>query len=72
MAYAAFLAGLAFTNGRVGCAHAIAHQLGRYGIPHGVLCAVLLPYVCEYNRLRRRSGLGKLRLPWGKRLRNLL
>jgi alcohol dehydrogenase len=50
LAYAQYLAGLAFTNGRLGCAHAIAHQLGgRYGIPHGLGCGVMLPYVCEYN-----------------------
>ena len=41
MAYAQYLAGLAFANGRLGCTHAIAHQLGsQYHIAHGVACAV--------------------------------
>ena len=50
MAYAELIAGMAFTNGRLGCAHSVAHQLGtRCGIHHGVGCAVMLPYVCQYN-----------------------
>jgi alcohol dehydrogenase len=50
MAYAAHMAGLAFSNGRLGCTHAVAHQLGtHYGTPHGLGCAVMLPYVCEFN-----------------------
>jgi alcohol dehydrogenase len=68
MAYAAFLAGLAFTNGRVGCAHAIAHQLGRYGIPHGVLCAVLLPYVCEYNMIAAPERFAEIAAAMGEKV----
>jgi alcohol dehydrogenase len=71
MAYAAFLAGLAFTNGRVGCAHAIAHQLGRYGIPHGVLCAVLLPYVCEYNMIAAPERFAEIAAAMGEKVEGL-
>ncbi|NOI67506.1 L-threonine dehydrogenase [Vibrio sp. 99-8-1] len=50
MAYAQFMAGMAFNNASVGYVHAMAHQLGGYyDLPHGVCNAVLLPYVQEYN-----------------------
>jgi len=51
MAYGSFQAGVAMANARLGAVHGIAHPLGaRYGVPHGVACAVLLPRVLEINR----------------------
>ncbi|MCH5165601.1 MAG: iron-containing alcohol dehydrogenase [Clostridiales bacterium] len=48
MLYAAHYAGIAFTKSYVGYVHAVAHSLsGRYGLPHGMTCAVLLPVVLE-------------------------
>lgn len=48
MLHAAYLAGSAFTVSYVGYVHAVAHSLGgRYGTPHGLANAVLLPYVLE-------------------------
>ena len=50
MAYAQFLAGMAFNNASLGYVHAMAHQLGGfYNLPHGVCNAVLLPYVQIFN-----------------------
>lgn len=50
MAYAQFLAGMAFNNASLGYVHAMAHQLGGfYDLPHGVCNAILLPHVQEYN-----------------------
>ena len=50
MAYAEFLAGMAFNNASLGYVHAMAHQLGGfYDLPHGVCNAILLPYVQEFN-----------------------
>ncbi len=50
MAYAQFMAGMAFNNASLGYVHAMAHQLGGfYDLPHGVCNAVLLPHVQEYN-----------------------
>ena len=50
MAYAQFLAGMAFNNASLGYVHAKAHQLGGfYDLPHGVCNALLLPHVQEYN-----------------------
>ena len=50
MAYAQFMAGMAFNNASLGYVHAMEHQLGGfYDLPHGVCNAVLLPHVQRYN-----------------------
>ena len=50
MAYAQFMAGMAFNNASLGFVHAMAHQLGGfYDLPHGVCNAVLLPHVQMFN-----------------------
>ncbi|WP_312310600.1 L-threonine dehydrogenase [Atlantibacter sp.] len=63
MAYAQFMAGMAFNNASLGYVHAMAHQLGGfYDLPHGVCNAVLLPHVELFNsrvaaaRLRDCAG----------------
>ncbi len=51
MAYAEYLAGMAFSNASLGYVHAMAHQLGGfYDLPHGVCNAVLLPHVQRFNK----------------------
>ncbi len=48
MLQAAYLAGLAFTVSYVGYVHAIAHSLGgKYGVPHGLANAIILPYLLK-------------------------
>ena len=50
MAYAQFMAGMAFSNASLGYVHAMAHQLGGlYDLPHGVCNAILLPHVESFN-----------------------
>ena len=50
MAYAQFMAGMAFNNASLGYVHAMAHQLGGfYNLPHGVCNAILLPHVQRFN-----------------------
>eukprot|EP00931_Biecheleriopsis_adriatica_P025370 TRINITY_DN155_c0_g1_i2.p1 TRINITY_DN155_c0_g1~~TRINITY_DN155_c0_g1_i2.p1 ORF type:complete len:472 (-),score=119.94 TRINITY_DN155_c0_g1_i2:81-1496(-) len=50
MAYAEFLAGMAFNSAGLGYVHAMAHQLGgMYNMPHGVCNAILLGPVQKYN-----------------------
>ena len=50
MAYAEYLAGMAFNNASLGYVHAIAHQLGGfYDLPHGVCNAILLSRVQTFN-----------------------
>lgn len=58
MAYAQFLAGMAFNNASLGYVHAMAHQLGGfYDLPHGVCNAVLLPHVQTFNATAAASRL---------------
>lgn len=58
MAYAEFLAGMAFNNASLGYVHAIAHQLGGfYNLPHGVCNAILLPEVQVFNAQVAKSRL---------------
>lgn len=48
MLHAAYKAGVAFSKSYVGYVHTVAHSLGgRYGTPHGLANAVVLPYVLE-------------------------
>lgn len=50
MARGSMFAGLALASARLGLVHGIAHPLGAlYGIAHGHACALLLPYVMEFN-----------------------
>lgn len=50
MALAQYVAGMGFSNVGLGIAHSMAHPLSAvYDTPHGVACALLLPYVMEYN-----------------------
>lgn len=61
MQKAAYLAGLAFTRGYVGYVHALAHALGgKYGTPHGLANAVLLPYVLKKFGKSAHKRLAKL------------
>ena len=48
MLLAAYKAGISFSKSYVGYVHAIAHSLGgKYGTPHGLANAVILPHVLE-------------------------
>lgn len=50
MLLASMVAGLAFTNVSLGIAHSISQTLGGYfHLSHGLLNAVILPYVINYN-----------------------
>lgn len=50
MAYGAMMAGIAFEDPGIVEGHALAHTLGSvYHVPHGVGCAIGLPYAMEYN-----------------------
>ena len=54
MAYAEYLAGMAFNNASLGHVHAMAHQLGGfYDLPHGVCNAILLPHVQRFNLIAK-------------------
>jgi len=51
MSYGSLMAGMALANARLGVVHGLAHPLGvRYGIPHGLVCGVLLPQALKLNK----------------------
>ena len=61
MAYAQFLAGMAFNNASLGYVHAMAHQLGGfYNLPHGVCNALLLPHVETFNLRAAQERLNQI------------
>jgi alcohol dehydrogenase len=61
MAYAEFLAGMAFNNASLGYVHAMAHQLGGfYDLPHGVCNAILLPHVSKYNLISKAERFAQI------------
>lgn len=50
VALGSLMGGIAFANARLGLAHGLAHPLGvRSSLPHGLVCALLLPLVMRFN-----------------------
>ncbi len=61
MLIGSYYAGLAINQVNVGNVHAIAHQLGgKYGIPHGLANALVLPHVLDYCREEAQQRLAEL------------
>ena len=61
MLLASYKAGVAFSKSYVGYIHAIAHSLGgKYGTPHGLANAVIMPYVLESYKNSAHKKLHKL------------
>jgi alcohol dehydrogenase class IV len=61
MSVAATMAGIGFSQNRLGIVHAISHPVTSYvGTPHGVANAVILPYVMDYNAIGCREKLGEI------------
>ncbi|MEG1458617.1 MAG: iron-containing alcohol dehydrogenase, partial [Acetivibrio sp.] len=72
MAYAQYLAGIAFNNASLGYVHAMANQLGgAYGLPHGICNAILLPYVEEFNLIGNINRFRNIAEAMGERVEEL-
>ena len=72
MAYAQFLAGMAFNNASLGYVHAMAHQLGGfYNLPHGVCNAILLPYVERFNLIGNLNRFQDIAIAMGENVDGL-
>ncbi|GAW93264.1 iron-containing alcohol dehydrogenase [Calderihabitans maritimus] len=72
MAYAEFLAGMAFNNAGLGYVHAMAHQLGGvYNLPHGVCNAVLLPHVEGFNLIANPQRFADIAEAMGENIEGL-
>jgi alcohol dehydrogenase class IV len=47
---AAYYSGIALANAGLGAVHALSRPFGGiYNLPHGLICAILLPYITKYN-----------------------
>lgn len=54
MALGSLLSAMAFSNSGLGAVHGLAHPIGaRFGVPHGLACAILLPHVIGFNLISR-------------------
>ncbi len=51
MADGSMMAGLALANAKLGLVHGVAHPIGALTHkPHGLICAIALPFVLEFNK----------------------
>ncbi|WP_448382825.1 iron-containing alcohol dehydrogenase [Desulfosoma sp.] len=72
MAYAEYLAGMAFNNASLGHVHAMAHQLGGfYDLPHGVCNAILLPHVERFNMIAKMDRFADIAVALGENIAGL-
>ncbi len=56
MLYGSFLAGVSLANAGVTAVHSMSYPLGgKFGIPHGIGNAILLPYVLEFDLKNDKS-----------------
>ena len=60
MAYASYIAGLAYSNSGLGIAHSIAHAIsGKFNIQHGIALAIVLPAVLKFNMYSPKAHMFK-------------
>ena len=61
VAKGSLLSALAFSQSGLGAVHGLAHPIGHVlGLPHGFVCAVLLPHVLEWNACTCGGAMGEL------------
>lgn len=61
MALGSMMTAMAFANAKLGAVHGLAHPIGAlFDVPHGVACALLLPYVMEYNLSTRATRFAQI------------
>jgi len=67
MLYASCIAGMAFSNTQNALDHAIALAIGgRYPLPHGLLTALIFPWVMEFNRMGNPEKFARVALALGE------
>ncbi len=73
MLEASYLAGLALSHARLGVVHGLAHPLGaRFGVAHGLVCALCLPAALAFNRAALARDLADLRQRHGLDIETLV
>ncbi|HID95902.1 MAG TPA: iron-containing alcohol dehydrogenase [Candidatus Latescibacteria bacterium] len=66
MALGSLLGAMAFSNSGLGAVHGLAHPIGAlFNIPHGLVCAVLLPHVMSFNLQSSRDKYYQLAVAFG-------
>jgi alcohol dehydrogenase len=66
LAEGSHMAGLALGSARLGAVHGMAHPVGLvYDLPHGVVCAILMPQVLEQNMTAATDKYDELRRALG-------
>jgi len=61
MLLASCMAGVAFSQTRLGNVHAMSHPVGaQFGVHHGMANAILLPHVMDYNLQARTTKFGTI------------
>ena len=60
MAYAQYIAGLAYSNSGLGIAHSISHAIsGKFNIQHGISLSMILPAVLKFNMYSPKANMYK-------------
>lgn len=72
MLLASTIAAMAFNNTRLGLVHAFAMPLGaKFGIPHGLVNAIMLPEVMRFNHLSNAKKFARIAEIFGEDVSNL-
>ena len=67
MAEGSMLAGMAFAPCGLGAVHGLAHPIGSLlHVPHGIACAILMPYIFEFNAQEAEEDYAVLAYTLGK------
>lgn len=70
MALGSLLGAMAFANASLGAVHGLAHPIGAmFDAPHGVICALLLPHVMEFNLPSRKIEFAQIAEAMGQDIR---
>jgi len=72
MLLASTIAAMAFNNTRIGVVHAFAMPLGaKFGIPHGLVNAIMLPEVMRFNHLSNAKKFARIAEIFGEDISGL-
>ncbi len=72
MAMASLEAGICLSNASLGAAHAASHQIGGlFDLPHGMVNAILLPHVMEYNLISNTERYARIADAMGEKVDGL-
>lgn len=72
MLLASTIAAMAFNNTRLGVVHAFAMPLGaKFGIPHGLVNAIMLPEVMRFNHLSNAKKFARIAEIFGEDISGL-